>query len=364
MASPYFDHCQKLFITPPQASSYVNPLYDEKATADSESIKSLAERIADFAEESKRLHEERLRRLEENLKVCKLNLPELKTPQPKSEVFMEDSKKCHAATSPGTLKQFCKSQNVTKMPIVSEGQTTLRSESNPMITVGGHESQLQCVVQSQQHHAALEATSTSMPPSHSKSAKTNTSNSPLTPGRHKPTQVKYPFKVVSLKRGVISSLGGQPSQIEQQRLQDLIANEVHKAIKKEVARFVPLQPDVNPSIQSMLPQQKHVCKPRLPQRFADSLPKATQVVHASQWQQPPGRQKFIWVEKKKHNAASQEANQNLVNAIVSPKTSAKCVPFKSNDSKAAKELNVSSKTISLGSETEDEETTGSDELKG
>ncbi|GKV49189.1 hypothetical protein SLEP1_g55953 [Rubroshorea leprosula] len=299
MASPYFDDCQKLFITPPQASSYVNPLYDEKATTDSESFKSLFERIADFAEESTRLHEERLRRLEENLKVCKSNLPELKTPQPKSEVLMEDSKKCHAAASPGTWKQFCKSQNVTEMPIVNEGQTTLRSESNPMITVGGHKSQLQHAVQSQQRHAALEATSTSMPPSHSKSAKTNTSNSPLTPGRHKPTQVqtcqpsinegpsdgrqkadaatqkptlwpasihksdkvstssistsfetnehissallkkcsrrpcflngrspskfnygqwmkvKYPFKVVSLKRGVISSLGGQPSQIEQ-----------------------------------------------------------------------------------------------------------------------------------------------------
>ncbi|GKV41834.1 hypothetical protein SLEP1_g49317 [Rubroshorea leprosula] len=317
MASPYFDDCQKLFITPPQASSYVNPLYDEKATADSESFKSLFERIADFAEESTRLHEERLKRLEENLKVCKSNLPELKTPQPKSEVLMEDSKKCHAAASPRTLKQFCKSQNVTEMPIVNEGQTTLRSESNPMITVGGRESQLQRATQSQQCHAALEATLTSMPPSHSKSAKTNTSNSPLTPKRHKPTQVqtcqpsinegpsdgrqkvdaatqkptlwpasrhksdkvstssistsfetnehissallkkcsqrpcflngqspskfnygqwlkvKYPFKVVSLKRGVISNLGGQPSQIEQQRLQDLIANEVHKAIEKE-----------------------------------------------------------------------------------------------------------------------------------
>ncbi|GKV42138.1 hypothetical protein SLEP1_g49575 [Rubroshorea leprosula] len=464
------------------------------------------------------------------------------------------------------------------MPIVNEGQTTLRSESNPMITVGGHESQLQRATQSQQRHAALEATSTSMPLSHSKFAKTNTSNSPLTPGRHKPTQVqtcqpsinegpfdgrqqadaatqkptlwpasehksdkvstssistsfetnehisstllkkcsrrpcflngrspskfnyrqwlkvKYPFKVVSLKRGVISNLGGQPSQIEQQRLQDLIANEVHKAIENEVARFVPLQPDANPSIQSMSPQQKHVCKPRLPQQLANSLPKATREacrppccltcrrpysknndsfqsgfhkkfsnfpcshkdnmggdirntmpshlpsrkrrkkskdlyctpmkeqkqqthvsewrhgghdlvekhggmckcclyeqsqfrhcrhinlvacqefptqnprtlrrriqkkrakehrrhvaeVHASQRQQPPWRQKFIWVEKKKHSAASQEANQNLVNAIVSPKTSAKCVPFKSNDSKAAKELNVNSKTISLG----------------
>ncbi|GKV22678.1 hypothetical protein SLEP1_g32526 [Rubroshorea leprosula] len=360
MASPYFDDCQKLFITPPKASSYVNPLYDEKATTDSKSIKSLAERIVDFVEESNRLHEERLRRMEENLKVCKLNLPELKTPQPKSEVLMEDSKKCHATASPGTLKQFCKSQNVTEMPIVNEGQTILRSKSNPMITVGGHESQLQRAVQSQQRHAALEATSTSMPPSHSKSAKTNTSNSPLTPGRHKPTQVqicqpsinegpsdgrqkvdaatqkptlwpasihksdkvstssistsfetnehissallkkcsrrpcfldgrspskfnygqwlkvKYPFKVVSLKRGVISNLGGQPSQIEQQRLQDLIANEVHKAIEKKVARFVPLQPDANSSIQSMPPQQKHVCKPSPPQQFADSLPKATQ----------------------------------------------------------------------------------------
>ncbi|GKV49072.1 hypothetical protein SLEP1_g55843 [Rubroshorea leprosula] len=337
IAPPYFDDCQRLFITPPQASSYVNPLYDEKATADSESSKSLAERIADFAEESNRLYEERMRRLEEKLKGYKSNLPELKTPQPKSEVLMEDLKKCHAAASPGTLKQFCKSQNVTEMPIVNEGQTTLRSESNPMITVGGQESQLQRVVQSQQRHAALEATSTSMPPSHSKSAKTKTSNSPLTPGRHKPTQVqtcqpsinegpsdgqqkadaatqkptlwpaswhksdkvstssistsfetnehissallkkcsrrpcflngrspskfnygqwlkvKYPFKVVSLKRGVISNLGGQSSQIEQQRLQDLIANEVHKAIEKEVARFVPLQPDANSSIQSMPP---------------------------------------------------------------------------------------------------------------
>ncbi|GKV05858.1 hypothetical protein SLEP1_g17813 [Rubroshorea leprosula] len=190
MASPYFDDCQKLFITPPQASSYVNPLYDEKATTDNESFKSLAERIVDFTEESKRLHEERMRRLEEKLKGYKLNLSKLKTPQPKSEVLMEDSKKCHAAASPRTLKQFCKSQNVTEMPIVNEGQTTLRSKSNPMITVGGHESQLQHAVQSQQRHAALEATSTSMSPSHSKSAKTNTSNSPLTPGRHKPTQVQ------------------------------------------------------------------------------------------------------------------------------------------------------------------------------
>ncbi|GKV18317.1 hypothetical protein SLEP1_g28715 [Rubroshorea leprosula] len=330
MESPYFDDCQKLFITPPQASSYVNPLYDEKATADSESFKSFAERISDFAEESNRLHEERMRRLEEKLKGYKSNFPELKTPQPKSEVLMEDSKKCHAAASPGTLKQFCKSQNVTEMPIVNEGQTTLRSESNPMITVGGHESQLQRAIQSQQRHAASEATSTSMPPSHSKSGKTNTSNSPLTPGRHKPTQVQtcqpsinegpsdgrqkvdattqkptlWPAsghksdkvstlstftsfetnehissallkKFVSLKRGVISSLGGQPSQIEQQRLQDLIANEVHKAIEKEVARFVPLQPDANSSIQSIPPQQKHVCKLSPPQQFADSLPKAT-----------------------------------------------------------------------------------------
>ncbi|GKV09688.1 hypothetical protein SLEP1_g21148 [Rubroshorea leprosula] len=540
MASPYFDDCQKLFIAPPQASSYVNPLYDEKATANSESSKSLAERIADFVEESKRLHEEHMRRLDEKLKGYKLNLPELKTPQPKSEVLMEDSKKCHVAVSPRTLKQFCKSQ---------------------------------------QRHAALEATSTSMPPSHSKSAKTNTSHSPLTPRRHKPTQVqtcqpsinegpsygrqkvdaatqkptlwpasvhkydkvstsytstsfktnkhvssallkkcsrrpcflngqspskfnygqwlkvKYPFKVVSLKRGVISSLKGQPSQIEQQRLQDLIVNEVHTATTKKATRFVPLQPNANSSIQSMPPQQKHVYKPSPHQQFADSLHKATQVacrppccptchrlysknndsfqsgfhkkfsdfpcshkdnmgggirntmpshlpsrrrrkkskylcwtlmkeqkqrthvfewrhgghdlvhkhggmckcylyrqsqfrhdhhinlvahpefptqnlrtlrrrlqkkrakecqrhvvakVHASQWQQPPRRQKFIWVEKKKHNAASQEANQNLVNAIVSPKTSAKHVPFKSSDSKAAKEFNVSNKTISLG----------------
>ncbi|GKV20468.1 hypothetical protein SLEP1_g30592 [Rubroshorea leprosula] len=569
MASPYFDDCQKLFITPPQASSYVNPLYDEKATTDSESIKSLVERIVDFAEESKRLYEERMKRLEENLKVCKLNLPKLKTSQPKREVLMEDSKKCHAAASPGTLKQFCKSQNVTEMPIVNEGQTTLRPENNPMIILGGHKSQLQRATQSQQRHAALEATSTSMPPSHSKSAKTNTSNSPLTPERYKPTQVqtcqpsinqglydgrqkanaatqkptlwpasvhkfdkvstsststsfetnehvssallkkcsrrpcclngrspskfnygqwlkvKYPFKVVSLKRGVISNLGGQPSQIEQQRLQDLIVNEVHKATTKKAARFVPLQPDANSSIQSMPSQQKHVCKLSPPQQFADSLPKATQVacrppccstcrrpysknndsfqsgfhqkfpnfpyshkdnmgggiknimpshmpsrrrrkkskdlcwtpmkeqkqqthvsewrhgghdlvekhggmckcylykqsqfrhcrhinlvaclkfptqnprtlrrrlqkkrakehrrhvaeVHASQWQQPLGKQRFIWVEKKKHSTISQEANKNSVNAIVSPKTSAKCVPFKSNDSKAAKELN-------------------------
>ncbi|GKV21444.1 hypothetical protein SLEP1_g31424 [Rubroshorea leprosula] len=411
MASPYFDDFQKLFITSPQVSSYVNPLYDEKATAGSESFKSLAERIVDFAEESNRLHEERIRRLEENLKH---------------------------------------------------------------------------VVQSQQRHAASEATSTSMPPSHSKSTKTNTSNSPLTPRRHKPTQVqtcqpsineallkkcsrrlcflngrspskfnygqwlkvKYPFKVVSLKRGVISNLGGQPSQIEQQRLQDLIANEAHKAIEKEVARFVPLQPDANSSIQSMPPQQKHVCKLSPPQHHKDNigggirntmpshlpsgrrkmkskdlywtpmkeqeqqthvsewrhgghdlvekhggmckcyLYKQSQFrhcrhinlvacpefltqnprtlrrrlqkkrakehrrhvaeVHASQRQQPPRKQRFIWVEKKKHNAASQEANQNLVNAIVSPKTFAKHVPFKSNDSKATKELNASSKTISLG----------------
>ncbi|GKV16643.1 hypothetical protein SLEP1_g27257 [Rubroshorea leprosula] len=71
-------------------------------------------------------------------------------------------------------------------------------------------------------------------------------------------------------------------------------------------------------------------------------------VHTSQWQQPPRKQRFIWVEKKKHSATSQEANQNLVNAIVSPKTSAKHVPFKSNDSNATKELYVNSKTISLG----------------
>ncbi|GKV32136.1 hypothetical protein SLEP1_g40764 [Rubroshorea leprosula] len=333
MASPYFDDCQKLFITPPQASSYVNPLYDEKATAYSESFKSLTERIANFAEESKRLHKEHMKRLEEILKRA---------------------------------------------------------------------------TQSQQRHATLEATSTSMPPSPSKSVKINTSNSPLTPGRHKPTpvqtcqpsinqgpydgrqkadaatqkptlwpalvhksdkvstsststsfeinehvssallkkcsrqpcflngrspskfnygqwlKVKYPFKVISLKRGVISNLGGQPSQIEQQRLQDLIANEVHKALEKEVTRFVPLQPYANSNVQLMPPQQKHVCKPSPPQQLADSLPEATR------------------------EASSQEANQNLVNAIVSRKTSAKCVPFKSNDSKATKELNVSSKTISLG----------------
>ncbi|GKV26576.1 hypothetical protein SLEP1_g35852 [Rubroshorea leprosula] len=95
-------------------------------------------------------------------------------------------------------------------------------------------------------------------------------------------------------------------------------------------------------------QNPRTLQRRLQKKRAKERQRHVAEVHASQWQQPPGRQKFIWVEKKKHSAASQEANQNLVNAIVSPKTSAKCVPFKSNDSKADKELNVSSKTISLG----------------
>ncbi|GKV11367.1 hypothetical protein SLEP1_g22630 [Rubroshorea leprosula] len=249
---------------------------------------------------------------------------------------MQDSKKHHAATSLRTLKQFCKLQNVTEMSTINEDQMTLRPESNPTRTFEGHESQLQRATQSQQCHAALEATSTSMPPSHSKPTKTNTSNSPLTPGRPKPTHVQtchpsinegpfdgrqqanaatqkptlwpvsvhksdkvstssistsfetnkhVPFallkKFVCLKRGVISSLEGQPIQIEQQRLQDLIVNEVHKATTKEAARFVSLQPDTNPNVQLMPPQQKHMCKPSPPQQFANSLHKATMLSNMS-----------------------------------------------------------------------------------